>query len=161
DVGRGRQHDPRQGEHQDRRRQESHGNQRHHEGRCRPRYVPSHGTDRRRESNPGPSRNQAQAGRNEVVTHTSDYQPKPSGSFIMFKTLLLSATIAVVWLLSTPRELNAYGARHIGYTHVGPSGVYHAGRTVGYGPGGAFATGHTGAYGYGGNYYRGGYGAGV
>lgn len=78
----------------------------------------------------------------------------------MFKTVLMSAVVAVAWTLGTATELNAYGARHVGYTHIGPAGVYHAGRTVGYGPGGAFSTGHVGAYGYGGSYYRGGYGAG-
>jgi hypothetical protein len=79
----------------------------------------------------------------------------------MLKTMLLSMVAATAWLLGQPAELNAYGARHVGYTHVGPGGVYHYGRTAGYGPGGAFSTGHAGAYGYGGGYARTGYGAGV
>lgn len=79
----------------------------------------------------------------------------------MCKTVLLTAIAVLAWVLGTPAELNAYGARHVGYTHVGPSGVYHAGRTVGYGPGGAFSTGRAGAYGYGGGVARTGYGGGV
>jgi hypothetical protein len=77
----------------------------------------------------------------------------------MFKTMLLSAVVALAWTLSTATEVNAYGARHVGYTHVGPSGVYHTGRTVGYGPGGVSTFGHTGAYGYGGASYHAGYDA--
>ena len=67
--------------------------------------------------------------------------------------------VAAVAALLTPGEVDAYGARHYGYTHVGPSGVYHAGGTAAYGPRGVATTGHTSAYGYGGGAYHSGYGA--
>jgi hypothetical protein len=73
---------------------------------------------------------------------------------MLSKIILLSISVALVAMLM-PSEVNAYGAAHVGYTHVGPNGVYHTGRTAAYGPGGAYAGGHTSAYGYGGAYHAG------
>ena len=70
----------------------------------------------------------------------------------MFKTMFPIALLAAA--LVTPSVANAYGAAHVGYTHVGPNGVYHTGETVAHGPGGTAATGHTTAYGAGGASYH-------
>src|SRR5215472_17093153 len=76
------------------------------------------------------------------------------------KTMTL-AIVAALAVLLTPSKLDAWGAAHVGYTHVGPGGVYHAGRTVAAGPGGVYAGGRVGAAGYGGGVYRAGYGGAV
>ena len=68
----------------------------------------------------------------------------------MLKKIVLAAVAAALLVLILPSVVNGYGAAHVGYTHVGPNGVYHTGRTAAYGPGGAYAGGHTGAYGAGG-----------
>jgi hypothetical protein len=75
----------------------------------------------------------------------------------MLKSILPAAALLVLVL---PAELGAYGAVHRGYTHVGPNGVYHTGRTAVATPYGVAATRNTNVAGYGG--YRGGaaYGAG-
>src|SRR3954468_21994260 len=78
----------------------------------------------------------------------------------MKRIMLLLGATALVALL-TPSEVRAYGAAHVGYTHVGPNGVYHTGKTAAYGPGGAYAGGHTSAYGAGGAAYHSGYGGAV
>ncbi len=77
----------------------------------------------------------------------------------MKKKLLLGVVSAALMAVMMPSMVHAYGAAHVGYTHVGPNGVYHAGETVARGPGGAYAGGRTTAAGYGGAEYRGGYGA--
>ena len=59
--------------------------------------------------------------------------------------------------LLTPADARAWGAAHVGYTHVGPNGVYHTGSTVAAGPGGVYAGGRTTAYGSGGGAYHSGY----
>jgi hypothetical protein len=70
--------------------------------------------------------------------------------------MLASAAVALV----ASSQAQAWGAAHVGYTHVGPYGVQHHGRTVGVGPyGGVYGGTHYGAYGYGGGVYRAGYGA--
>ena len=46
-------------------------------------------------------------------------------------------------------EAHAWGAYHAGYTHVGPSGVYHAGTT-------SYHGGYGGGYHSGGGYHYGG-----
>lgn len=94
----------------------------------------------------------------------------------MLRSASLAAAAAALATLLTPGDAAAWGAAHVGYTHVGPNGVYHAGRTAAYGPsgyhyggseygrgyggyGGAYhygATGAAGAYHYGGG-YAGGY----
>jgi hypothetical protein len=75
---------------------------------------------------------------------------------MIHKIITLSALVAAP-LLSMPTKADAWGAAHVGYTHVGPNGVYHAGKTAAVGPGGAYAGGHAGAYGYGGASYHAGY----
>jgi len=82
----------------------------------------------------------------------------------MLKKIIMSAVVAAVAALLTPSLAQAYGAAHVGYTHVGPNGVYHTGETVARGPGGnVYAGGHTTAAGYGGAYHTGGatYGGGA
>ena len=76
------------------------------------------------------------------------------------KVILSLAAIALA-VLVMPSRAGAYGAAHVGYTHVGPNGVYHTGATAAAGPGGAYAGGHTTAVGGGGAYggaYHYGYG---
>jgi hypothetical protein len=75
------------------------------------------------------------------------------------KSVPLVVAVALAALL-TPSQAGAYGAAHVGYTHVGPNGVYHAGATevhAGYGgaSGGAYHAGSSGAYG---GAYHAGYG---
>lgn len=70
------------------------------------------------------------------------------------QVMLLLAASALTALVASTR-VDAYGAAHVGYTHVGPNGVYHTGETVAAGPGGVYAGGRTTAAGYGG-VYRGG-----
>ena len=77
----------------------------------------------------------------------------------MLPRIVLLVAVAALVALLMPTKVDAYGAAHVGYTHVGPNGVYHTGRTAVAGPGGVYAGGHTGAYGYGGATYHTGYGA--
>ena len=77
----------------------------------------------------------------------------------MRMTYLVLAAAALATLLA-PARAGAYGAAHVGYTHVGPNGVYHKGTTVAAGPNGAAATTHTSAYGAGGGQYHSGAAAG-
>jgi hypothetical protein len=72
----------------------------------------------------------------------------------MLKKLLLSAVAAVALVLALPTEVDAYGAVHASYTHVGPAGVYHTGGTAVAGPRGVATTGHTTAVGAGGGVYH-------
>src|SRR5262249_22918129 len=58
----------------------------------------------------------------------------------MLKKLLSVTFAAAVVVLVLPSVVSAYGAAHVGYTHVGPNGVYHTGETVARGPGGTYAT---------------------
>ncbi len=76
----------------------------------------------------------------------------------MLNKILLTAVAAALVALLTPSEVSAYGAAHVGYTHVGPNGVQHYGATAASGPGGAYAGGHTSAYGTGGGAYHSGSG---
>jgi hypothetical protein len=78
----------------------------------------------------------------------------------MLNKILAPAVAAALLALLTPSEIDAYGAAHVGYTHVGPAGAYHTGRTVAAGPGGVYAGGRTAAVGAYGGVYRGGYGYG-
>ena len=75
------------------------------------------------------------------------------------KIVPLSIAIALAALL-TPTQVDAYGAAHVGYTHVGPNGVQHYGATAVATPHGDYSTAHYGAYGAGGGEYHAGYGAG-
>src|SRR5436190_19876485 len=76
----------------------------------------------------------------------------------MLRSTFLAATVAALFTLLTPGAASAWGARHVGYTHVGPNGVYHTGRTAVAGPGGAAYGGHTTAVGASGGAYHAGYG---
>jgi hypothetical protein len=76
----------------------------------------------------------------------------------MLKNIVLLTAVAALACLMTPSVVRAYGAAHVGYTHVGPNGVYHTGETVASGPGGTYAGGHTTAVGAGGGEYHAGYG---
>jgi hypothetical protein len=78
----------------------------------------------------------------------------------MLHRIIMLGLVSAVATLLMPAQVDAWGVRHVGYTHAGPAGVYHTGRTVGWGPGGVYAGGRTGAYGYGGAAYHAGYGAG-
>jgi hypothetical protein len=77
----------------------------------------------------------------------------------MPNTIILPALAAALMVLTMPSQVDAYGAAHVGYTHVGPNGVYHAGETAAAGPRGVAAAGHTTAVGAGGAEYHAGYGA--
>jgi len=74
------------------------------------------------------------------------------------KKIILQAAVAALMVLALPSQVDAYGAVHRGYTHVGPAGVYHTSRTAVAGPRGVAVGGHTTAVGAGGGVYRGGYG---
>lgn len=63
---------------------------------------------------------------------------------------LFIASLALLTLLATSSQAQAWGGYHHGYTHVGPYGAYHVGRTAGYGGYGGYRYG-----GFGGNYYGG------
>jgi hypothetical protein len=78
----------------------------------------------------------------------------------MLRKSLAVAIAAAFAALLTPAKAHAWGAAHIGYTHVGPAGIYHVGRTAAVGPYGAYGGYRAGAYGYGGAAYRTGYGVG-
>ena len=77
----------------------------------------------------------------------------------MLNKIITLAIVATLTALLMPSRVGAWGAAHVGYTHVGPAGVYHTGRTAAAGPGGVYAGGHTSAYGAYGGAYRAGYGA--
>jgi hypothetical protein len=73
------------------------------------------------------------------------------------KITMLVAAGALLALL-TPSQAQAYGAAHVGYTHVGPNGVYHEGATVAGGGGaygGAYHAGYTTGGASGGAYHAG------
>lgn len=57
----------------------------------------------------------------------------------MTRYLILVVAIAGLVMAVTPNGADAYGAAHVGYTHVGPNGAYHVGETAvgGYGAGAA------------------------
>jgi hypothetical protein len=67
--------------------------------------------------------------------------------------ILYIALVAAAAFLMTSAKAQAWGAAHVGYTHVGPSGVQHYGRTVAAGPNGAYSGGHYGSYGASGSYH--------
>jgi hypothetical protein len=74
--------------------------------------------------------------------------------------ILLSACAALLASLALSSEARAWGAYHVGYTHVGPAGDYHWGRTGAYGGGYdryRYGGSHYGSYGYGGAYHYDGY----
>jgi hypothetical protein len=75
----------------------------------------------------------------------------------MLRKILLPVLAAALVTLLVASQAQAWGGFHVGYTHVGPGGVYHYGRTVGYGGYGGYGGYRYGGYGYGGA-YRYGYG---
>lgn len=80
----------------------------------------------------------------------------------MLRRLLIVSFAGVAGVLFTAADVQAWGAAHVGYTHVGPSGVYHYGRNAAVGPYGAYSGAHVshyGGYGYDGTAYRAGYAA--
>src|SRR5258707_15305560 len=70
---------------------------------------------------------------------------------------MLNKLVVIMMCLSasllTPSKVDAYGAAHVGYTHVGPNGVQHYGATAVHGPGGTYPGQHGSAYGAGGAYH--------
>jgi hypothetical protein len=76
----------------------------------------------------------------------------------MLNKVILLPAVAVVAALLMPSQVDAYGAAHVGYTHVGPEGVQHYGATAARGPEGAYGGAHESAYGAGGGAYHAGYG---
>jgi hypothetical protein len=76
----------------------------------------------------------------------------------MLKKIMLPALALAVAALWAPAKAEAYGAAHVGYTHVGPNGVYHTGATAVSGPGGAYGRTTTTAGGAYGATYHAGYG---
>jgi hypothetical protein len=86
----------------------------------------------------------------------------------MLKKIVLPVAVAALAALVTPSVVWAYGAAHVGYTHVGPNGVYHAGATEvrgGYGGeyrgGAAYGGEYRGGAAYGGYHYTTGYSGGA
>ena len=71
----------------------------------------------------------------------------------MLRTTLFSACWVVLASAATTGEVHAYGAAHVGYTHVGPSGVQHYGATAVSTPAGHASTAHYGATTAGGVHY--------
>jgi hypothetical protein len=78
----------------------------------------------------------------------------------MLNRIMMLVVAGAVAALLTPSEAAAYGAAHVGYTHVGPNGVYHTGETAVSGPRGSYETGRTTAVGAGGGAYHSEQGAG-
>jgi hypothetical protein len=60
---------------------------------------------------------------------------------MMLNKVITLTAVAALTVLLVPSRVDAWGAAHVGATHVGPGGVYHAGRTVAAGPGGVYAGG--------------------
>jgi hypothetical protein len=65
----------------------------------------------------------------------------------MQSKFILSAIATAVSFLLIPSQLDAYGACHVGYTHVGSNGVYHAGGTAAYGERGRYGGAYHAEYG--------------
>jgi hypothetical protein len=64
----------------------------------------------------------------------------------MLRNILCVAVLTAAATLATSSTARAWGAYHVGYTHVGPSGVQHYGHTAGYGSNGAYSGSHYGSY---------------
>jgi hypothetical protein len=73
----------------------------------------------------------------------------------MLRKILCLALLAAAATLMTAAPVRAWGAYHVGYTHVGPSGVQHYGHTSAYGPYGSYSGGHYGSSGAYGGYHAG------
>jgi len=72
----------------------------------------------------------------------------------MLNKIILPAVAVALSALLTPSEVGAYGAAHVGYTHVGPNGVQHYGATAVATPHGDYSTQHASAYGASGGAYH-------
>jgi hypothetical protein len=85
----------------------------------------------------------------------------------MVRQVLIGMAAALLVGLAAAPEVQAWGAYHAGYTHVGYGGVQHYGTTAVAGPRGVYDTGHygddggaaAGGYHYGTTAYGGAYGA--
>jgi hypothetical protein len=75
----------------------------------------------------------------------------------MKRNIFVLALAAGLVVLGSAAKVQAWGAAHVGYTHVGPSGVQHYGATAARGPSGSYSGSHYGAYGAGGSSYHAGY----
>ena len=71
----------------------------------------------------------------------------------MLRTVSLIALAVAALTLTTASQVQAYGACHAGYTHVGPNGVHHVGYTAASGPGGSAS--HSSGSSSGGGYHYG------
>lgn len=80
---------------------------------------------------------------------------------MMLQKILAPSLVAILLLSVSAPDARAWGAYHAGFTHVGPGGAYHWGRTAAVGPYGGAAWGRAGGYGAYGGAYRGGYGYGA
>jgi hypothetical protein len=67
--------------------------------------------------------------------------------------MFIAGVVAAV--LVAPAPVDAYGAAHVGYTHVGPSGVQHYGQTAHRGPNSSGYVAHRSAAGANGAYHGG------
>lgn len=65
----------------------------------------------------------------------------------MTKQVFAALAASGLMVLLTPISADAYGAAHVGYTHVGPNGAYHVGGTAAVRPGGVY-TGNRSTVGY-------------
>jgi hypothetical protein len=73
----------------------------------------------------------------------------------MKRNAFVIALAAGLLMLGSSSQVHAWGAAHVGYTHVGPGGVQHYGATAAVGPGGAYGGAHASAYGAGSAYHAG------
>jgi hypothetical protein len=76
---------------------------------------------------------------------------------------MIAIAMSITALLMIPSTVDAYGAAHVGYTHVGPNGVQHYGATETRTPyGTSYHSSASGSSAYGGAYhgetYHAGYG---
>src|SRR5262249_39592387 len=121
----------------------------------RPRHVAIDQADRGRQpdagcpsgeteaSEAGPAVSRAISGHPTKATHRANEETA-------MKKIILAAAATCLAALLTPTEVDAYGAAHVGYTHVGPNGAYHVGETAVAGPGGVHGEEYRGGAVYGG-----------
>src|SRR5262249_44520785 len=140
-------------------RQEALGDQHPDEAGRQQRHLADDQADGGRHGNDRPARHEADARQAAAAVGAQQHGPNHSreDQAMLHKITLLALTAGLVALLA-PSRAGAYGAAHVGYTHVGPNGVYHTGETVARGPGGTYEAGRTSAYGAGGGAYHAGYG---
>jgi hypothetical protein len=83
----------------------------------------------------------------------------------MSRKTLVVALFAILSVLGTSNQVDAWGGYHVGYTHVGYGGAYHVGATAGYGGDRYGSEDRSSYHSYGGYHYGGdrygAYGAGV